>query len=148
MIEWYGTGGHTADCGDLTLETFGSGFTFRAVVLVNGEPLLDGFDYPTLDAAKLAAETFAREWVAKQAAALGDGWVRVGERLPEHHKEVLVASVHGMTFQAVGMWHGEADGIFKDEPGWYVWNRPFTYKPDFVTHWRPLPPLPVAEVEG
>ena len=84
MIEWYGTGGHTADCGDLTLEAFGSGFTFRAVVSVNGEPLLHGFDYPTLDAAKLAAETFAREWVAKQAAALGDGWISTEERLPEN----------------------------------------------------------------
>lgn len=36
-------------------------------------PLLgaNGHRSPTLDAAKLAAETFAREWVARQARAFG-----------------------------------------------------------------------------
>lgn len=37
----------------------------------------------SVDAAKLAAETFAREWVARQAVALGDGWISCQERLPD-----------------------------------------------------------------
>jgi hypothetical protein len=65
----------SAECGDLTLIAFeGRGsLRFRAIVEIVSEPLLDGFDYPTLEAAKLAAETFAREWIAAQASALGDG---------------------------------------------------------------------------
>lgn len=190
----------------------GTGLGWRLSAEADGDGIVSG-----IDAAKSAAEKFAREWIAAQAAALGDGpalhvgtvlriirhgregnirgleayaglladkleadgeiesakrvrrtaagdygstlrlmeggaplgdsWVSVEERLPEHHVEVLVASIYGQSFQAVGMWHGAADEIFEDDPGWYIWNRPLTYKPDFVTHWRPLPPLPVAEVK-
>lgn len=120
----------------------GTGLGWCLSAEADGEGIVSG-----IGEAKDRAETFAREWVAAQAAALGDGWISVEERLPEHHVEVLVTGVDRGPFQAVGMWHGAADEIFDEEPGWFIWNRPFTYRPDFVTHWRPLPPLPVAEVK-
>lgn len=52
-------------------------------------PLLgaNGHRSPTLDAAKSAAEAFAREWVAAQAAALGDGgeWTSVLPNAPGYY---------------------------------------------------------------
>lgn len=93
-IEWRQrpSGLLVAECGDLTLIAFeGRGdLHFRAIVEIESQPLLDGFDYDTLDAAKLAAETFAREWVARQARALGDGWIPVAERLPEDFDAVVI----------------------------------------------------------
>jgi len=44
----------------------------------------------SFDEGKAKAETFAREWVARQAAALGDGWIPVGERLPEDFDAVVI----------------------------------------------------------
>ena len=94
----------------------------------------------SLDAAKLAAETFAREWVARQAAALGDGWIPVGERLPED-------------FDAVVIFAKECDGyayrglaIYDAQYGKWIVNGGSGHGLT-VSHWLELPPLPVAEVE-
>ena len=100
-----------------------------------------GHTSPTLDAAKLAAETFAREWVAAQAAALGDGWVSVGERLPENDGWYHVA-VHDYK----GRYPRHAVAEFTRDRFWIADD---DGEGDSVFAWRQpaLPPLPVAEVK-
>ena len=139
MVEWKQrpSGMLSAECGDLALEAWNYGPTSRAWVSVVGEPLLDAFDYPTLDAAQLAAETFAREWVAKQAAALGDGWIPVGERLPEDDRHVLVfiSAPHAPYCYGIGS-YGPMNG-----PRWR--SRDILFPSHFVSHWQHLPTRPV-----
>lgn len=94
----------------------------------------------TLDAAKSAAEAFAREWVAAQAAALGDGWVSVEERLPEIGARVLIAHSENGGPPIAETGDFERSGWALDSIGWLMLGMT-------VTHWCPLPPLPAAEVE-
>ena len=142
-IEWRqrASGMLASDCEDLTLEAFRYGTGFRAIVSVAEAGLFDAFDFPTLDAAKSAAEAFAREWVAAQAAALGDGWVSVEERLPESDNvQVMVLAFHPTCnvapFYAFAYYKRET-GLFCAGGGGVYGN---------LTHWCPLPPLPAAEV--
>ena len=88
------------------------------------------------DAAKLEAEKFAREWVARQAAAIGDGWVSVEERLPEDDRNVLVfiSAPHAPYCYGIGS-YGPMNG-----PRWR--SRDIMFRSHFVSHWRPLPPRP------
>lgn len=87
---------------------------------------------------------FAREWVAAQAAALGDGWVSVEERLPEEYIRVLCR----LTIGAGGTEGGWAVGSYAREFGWMTDGIPPQERHHYTTtHWRSLPPLPVAEVE-
>lgn len=147
MIEWKeaqaGSGRWTADIGGETalfVWPFKGEYCFD-FSLARGVDIIRDAGYPTLDAAKLAAETFAREWVARQAAALGGGWISVEERLPEsdgwYHVAVhdykgryprheLAEFTHGR-FWIPGD-NGEGDSVF-------AWRGPA------------LPPLPVGEVE-
>lgn len=109
-------------------------------------PLLgaNGHRSPTLDAAKSAAEKFARTWIAAQAAALGDGWISVEERLPEEYIRVLCR----LTIGAGGTEGGWAVGSYAREFGWMTDGIPPQERHHYTTtHWRSLPPLPVAEVE-
>lgn len=89
--------------------------------------------------AKTQAEAFARQWIAAQATALGDGWISAEERLPEEHGEALVVAVDQdeYVFRAV------AD-FYPPTKLWEVYSMLSSVN---VTHWRPLPPLPVAEVK-
>ena len=85
-----------------------------------------------IDAAKLAAEAFARTWIAEQSAALGDGWISVEERLPEAVFACHVACRDERTFHGCGYYLSSGRwAIDGDLTGQIA-----------VTHWRPLPPLP------
>ena len=100
------------------------------------------------DAAKSAAEQFAREWIAAQAAALGDGWMRAEDELPSPHCLVLVCRAGGDRSWAT--YYDDRLSAFVGNPGFDedcdgpqpCWRPP--------THWMRFPappPLPVAEVE-
>lgn len=95
-----------------------------------------------------SAETwraFATELLAevdRLRAALGDGWVSVEERLPESDNvQVMVLAFHPTCnvapFYAFAYYKRET-GLFCAGGGGVYGN---------LTHWRPLPPLPAAEVE-
>ena len=63
-------------------------------------------------------------------AALGDGWVPVGERLPDDSVAVLMWS------PSQGMYLGSFDAGF-----WFADNGPMPEEME-VTHWRELPAPP------
>ena len=142
MIKWKeaqaGSGRWTADIGGETalfVWPFKGEYCFD-FSLARGVDIIRDAGYPTLDAAKSAAETFAREWVAAQAAALGDGWVSVEERLPEDDRNVLVfiSAPHAPYCYGIGS-YGPMNG-----PRWR--SRDIMFRSHFVSHWRPLPPRP------
>lgn len=84
-IEWKDSpGGATyrpsayAVVGDLELEAVGArdsnGYIARVLMTFGSDCVPLGCeDVPTLDEAKARCERLAREWIAEQAAALGDG---------------------------------------------------------------------------
>lgn len=79
-----------------------------------------------------------------RAAALGDGWIPVGERLPEEFIRVLCRLVIGEG-RTEGGW---AVGSYAAEFGWMTDGIPPQERSHYaITHWQPLPPLPVVEVE-
>ena len=137
MIEWQDEALHSsARAGDMKFETRcvrdgREAWTFEAFVRTPEQTV------PRDGTGKLAAETFAREWVAKQAAALGDGWIPVEDQLPERGIAVLAVYISPIKSdrRIDLMWHGPK--------GWHAGGS----ESITVTHWRPLPPLPVAEVE-
>lgn len=167
MIKWKeaqaGSGRWTADIGGETalfVWPFKGEYCFD-FSLARGVDIIRDAGYPTLDAAKSAAETFAREWVATQAAALGmrcvdawhvwvaaqaaalgDGWIPVGERLPEDDTKMLVLAAHPgcAPFYSTARYFLDSDRWHTDGGDSY----------GGITHWRelpPPPPLPVGEVE-
>lgn len=112
----------------------GTGLGWCLSAEADGEGIVSG-----IDAAKSAAEQFAREWVAAQAAALGDGWISVEERLPEDDNvQVMVLAFHPTCnvapFYAFAYYKRET-GLFCAGGGGVYGN---------LTHWRLLPPLPEA----
>ena len=153
MIEWkdipHVTGAQEARVGHLLLRVgYSTGKKdHRATWLVevahaDGERYLNlalSFE-DTPEAAKLAAETFAREWVAKQASALGDGWIPVGERLPEDFDAVVIFAKEcdGYTYRGLA--------IYDAQYGKWIVNGGSGHGLT-VSHWLELPPLPVVEVK-
>ena len=91
----------------------------------------------SMPAAKARCERMAREWVARQAAALGDGWIPVGERLPVDRQHVIVLAHHPThhiaPFYSTAYYH-VSTGRFHPTHGEVTYNS--------LTHWRHLPPLP------
>jgi len=64
---------------------------------------------------------------ASELRAIGEGWIKVSERLPEYHERVLI----------VGKYCKVTKGFLMDQ--WYDEN--LDQWPD-TTHWRPLPEPP------
>lgn len=145
MIEWKeaqaGSGRWTADIGGETalfVWPFKGEYCFD-FSLARGVDIIRDAGYPTLDAAKSAAETFAREWVAAQAAALGGGWISVEERLPEELTRAILCVVL-LDLPSV---QNLAIGTHSASRGWNLEGWGDGYPPSFtVTHWMELPPLP------
>lgn len=74
--------------------------------------------------------------------ALGDGWINVGDQLPELGKEVLVYDGAGTYISCYGKL-GSYFGKKSNEMGWVDGQ---DEQPGilFVTHWQPIPTPPKA----
>lgn len=92
--------------------------------------------------AKAQAEAFAREWIAEQAVALGDGWISCQERMPESDDGWYHVAVHDYK----GRYPRHAIAQFTRDRFWIDGD---DGEGDSVFAWRhpALPPLPVAEVK-
>ncbi len=113
--------------------------------------------YPSLDTIHLAIMEIARlshagkhgrrvRQLLEKLASFGDGWIPVGERLPNDHHEVVYAvrEADGRTMSGRGAWLDDGEWYIATEDG-CVSMKSCGW---IVTHWRddsPLPAPPVLE---
>lgn len=110
----------------------GTGLGWCLSAEADGEGIVSG-----IGEAKDRAETFAREWVARQAAALADGWISCKERMPEKGDGWYHVAVHD--YKGRYPRHGIAQ-FTRDR----FWIDGDDGEGDSVFAWRhpALPPLP------
>ena len=84
---------------------------------------------------------------------MSEQWTNVTDKLPERGGAVLIAYLKPffgiMTYeQTVAYYDSPNDYTDGDGKGWLLWYGPKGSSIHYVTHWMPLPDVPITPLDG